>query len=150
MAYTLPVFNLDSRITTDVTSPNEGPTWGANILCQKYTSTKWPGRGEAQALYSGGYFVQLRFEPVAFYAQFPLSSIWQWALTFVELGTAGSQQWYRIYSWEVAHQGFANEYPFCIACLCDHTDWALFIPPGSANTNGIPITFGYYMGPITP
>jgi hypothetical protein len=146
MAYGLPQFNYSIRVSNDNVAPVNGPNWLGPVMAQKYINSRSWLHLSSVATTIGPAIVQFRFEPVAFYAIFPRDQVSYWNLAMIEFDAAAAV-YYRIWSWEVMHWGFPNEYPFAWAILADQTT-GLYIPPGTANDDGLPVGFDYLMGPM--
>lgn len=146
MAFTLPVFNMTTKISTDYGAPNSGLSFSADLACQKYIySRAYPNIGST-ANYWGAPAVEWRYESTAFYALFDPNNIHGWGLSIIRVEPNASV-YYRVWWWEIMHQGFDNEYPVVYALLCNPND-GMYVTPGSANQDNVPLGFPYLMGPL--
>jgi len=133
MAYSLPVFNLTCNVAVAAnTQPINITTWYGPYDCQKYILSRQQPGVTAFTWWWGQLTPIFRIDPATF---FP---VWGddtagWGLSFVEC-PAGSGMYYRVFSWEIMHQGFSNAYPAVSAQRC--TEEGFPIQPNSANNTG--------------
>jgi len=131
VAYNLPTFNLQLLISVQFqTSPANVTTWWGPYDCQKYILSRQQPGITAFTWWWGQLTPIFRVNKpqmeVDFGVDFPY-----WGLAFIEC-PAGSGHFYRIFSWEIMHEGFPNEYVAISAEMCD-TD-GMPVQPNSATT----------------
>jgi len=146
MSISLPQFNLNVEITTTYGAPNGALTWTGPYACQKYIYSRRDPDPGSLASYWGQSICQFRMEPTAFYAAFALVNMPTWGIVLLRFNSSPIR-YYRVFNWEVVHEGLPNEYPAIWAQMCRASD-GMFITPGGGNTNGVPVGFPYLMGPM--
>lgn len=110
MAYTLPTFNLNYRIDDSGNVPDQGGlNWFLESTCQRYVPNK-RDPDMAYTTYWGRVVSQFRLEPTDFYSVQSITNIVNWNLGIIECGV-GDEVYFRVFDWDIMHQGFPNEYP---------------------------------------
>lgn len=145
MVYTLPNFNLTCLVTQGPDAPSSGPTTFGPFDCQKYISSR-----EASYIPAGTWFWDplspyFRIKKDAWYTQFT-NDLLIWEIGFLEL-VPTSGIWYRIFSYEIMHEGFPNEYVVLVGrrCFLSGSPWF----PGTATEDGYPLAeLPPNMGPV--
>lgn len=145
MAYRLPNFNLDCRISNNGgTTPGLVTFPGDVHNCQKYLLSRQQPQYTALTWWWGQLSCIFRVEYGPFIAIYS-DDITQWGLAWIEC-PAFSGYYYRVFSYEVAHQGFANEYIAIHAPPCDPNAFPIW--PASASFDAFPGgSFPPNMGP---
>jgi len=133
MAYSLPNFNLDLVISVQPqTSPNNVSTWYGPYDCQKYILSRQQPGVTAFTWWWGQLTPIFRVNLTQMAVDFGLDYA-GWGLAYLEC-PVGSFHYYRIFSWEIMHQGFPNEYAAISAEMCDPDGFP--VQPNSATTAG--------------
>lgn len=105
--YTLPTFNLLCDFYQPGTPPPVGPVTWANVPCQLYVSSKYPGGATPPKL--------LRIPYPAFQVWGPFGG----APGYYVNVPAGSALWYEVQDAYVVHRGFSNQYVQCTMLQID-------------------------------
>lgn len=132
MPVTLPDFNLLAEVSTGAPTPSFGTTWSlTSAPVQRYVySRRDPDAG--LAAYWGKVYSQFRFEPTYFYSVFTPNNLFDWDIGYIEC-PSGSGLYFRVIDWDVAHEGFTNEYPVVWAFRCNPDGYPMY--SASANRN---------------
>lgn len=108
--YTLPQFNLLCDVYTAIVPPPVGPITFANVPCQLYVSSKYPGGATPPN------FLRMPYNP---------AMVMMGPQPWVALGghyvnvPVGSNMWYEVQQAYVVHRGFSNQYIQCTMLQLD-------------------------------
>jgi len=147
MSYTLPEFNLTMKYAIDGTQqPQNVVTWYGPYNCQKYLPSR-PVLNQSAFVWWWGYFVPLfRVDPATFLAYWGDDPD-GWDPAYIECPD-GSGQYYRVFAFEMMHQGFPNQYPVFASVRCSGDSNPLLIPMTANNIPANPAVTPLNMGPI--